>query len=77
MKKKQLDELHAKSVKELKESVKKIQGELVQLRTELGAGKLKNVHQIKLKRRDLARIKTILREKELLKPDKKQATPRN
>lgn len=65
MKKKDVQELRNKSIKELRELMRKIQEELVKLRTELGAGKLKNVHQVKLKRRDLARIKTILREKEL------------
>jgi len=65
MKRKDIQELHGRSIKELKELMKKTQGELVQLRTDLGAGKLKNVHQIKMKRRDLARIKTIIREKEL------------
>lgn len=66
MKKKQLVELHTKSIKELKDLAKKIQEELVQLQTDLGAGKLKNVNQIKFKRHDLARIKTIIKEKELM-----------
>lgn len=65
MKKKQLEELHGKTIKELKDLAKKTQEELVKLRTDLGAGKLKNVNQIKFKRHDLARIKTIIKEKEL------------
>lgn len=65
MKKKQIVELHSKSKKELQELMKKTQQELMKLRTDLGAGKLKNVHQIKAKRHDLARVKTIIREKEL------------
>lgn len=65
MKRKDIQELHNKSTQELKESMKKTQEELVKLRTDLGAGKLKDVHQIKKKRRDLARIKTIIRKKEL------------
>lgn len=66
MKRKDIQELHSKTIKELKESAKKLQKELVQLQTDLGAGKLKNVHQIKTKRRDLAKVKTIIREKELM-----------
>jgi len=66
MKKKDIQELHHKSVKELGELLKKTQKELAQLRTDLGAGKLKDVNQVKKKRHDLARVKTILREKELM-----------
>lgn len=68
MKKKQLQELHTKSIKELNELVKKAQEELVKLKVELGAGRLKDTQAMNKKRHDLARIKTILREKELLKP---------
>lgn len=60
-----MQELHTKTIKELRDLVKKTQEELVKLRTDSGAGKLKNVHQIAMKRHDLARIKTIVREKEL------------
>lgn len=68
MKKKDIQELHNKSKKELEELMKKVQTELVRLRTDFGAGKLKNVNQIKLKRRDLARIKTVMKELELVTP---------
>jgi large subunit ribosomal protein L29 len=71
MKKKQLKELHQKSVKELDQLGEKIQKELVQLRIDWGAGKLKNVNQITQKNRDLARVKTIMREKELASTGKK------
>lgn len=65
MKKKQIVELHSKLVDQLKRLIEKAEEELVKLRIDLGAGKLKDIHQVKKKRRDLARIKTILKEKEL------------
>lgn len=74
MKKKELQELHHKSIKELEELVQKTQIELVKLRVELGAGKLKDTQAVNKKRHDFARLKTILREKELLKPNEKPAT---
>lgn len=65
MKKKQLAELHTKDEKELTKMIVDLQTELVKLRTDLGAGKLKDVQQVNKKGRDLARIKTIIKEKEL------------
>lgn len=70
MKRKDIQELHNKSIKELRDLMKKIQKELIRLRTDLGAGKLKNINQIKAKRHSLARVKTIIREMELLEPKK-------
>lgn len=70
MKRKDIQELHNKSTKELRDLMKKIQEDLVQLRTDAGAGKLKDTNQIKAKRHDLARVKTIIREMELLRPQK-------
>ena len=65
MKKKDIQALHDHSVEKLRELLIKAQAELVKLEADLGAGRVKNVHQVKTKRHDLARIKTILREKEL------------
>lgn len=65
MKKKKAQELHTKSIAELHQLEKKSQQELVKLRTDLGAGRLKNFNLVAAKRRDLARIKTILKEKAL------------
>jgi large subunit ribosomal protein L29 len=72
MKRKLLKSTQSKSVAELKKLMAKAQEDLVRLRTDLGSGKLKDVHQVKKKKRDLARYKTILREKEL-KSDKKRS----
>ena len=65
MKKKELKELHQKSQQDLQSLMKKAQEELVKLKMDRKAGRLKNVRLPENKRRDLARIKTILKEKEL------------
>ncbi len=65
MKKKEIQDLRHKTIEELKALVKKSQEELLKLKLDKEAGKLKNVHLIETKRHDLARIKTLLREKEL------------
>ena len=45
--------------------ISKAQAELAKLRVEKAAGKLKNVHLVGQKRRDLAKLKTALTQKEL------------
>lgn len=65
MKKKDIQELHSKSKSGLKDLIKKVEEELVRIKAEKEAGSLKKIHQIAIKKRDLARLKTILREKEL------------
>jgi len=65
VKKKELNELHTKPTAELKQLIKKARLELIRLRMEQKAGKLKNFHLVKQKRHDLARLKTILKELEL------------
>jgi len=65
MKKKELQELRTKTKKELAELIRKIEEELVRLRIEKEAGKLKDIHLVTKKGNDLARLKTILRQKEL------------
>jgi len=65
MKKKDFQELRAKTKEELKGLIIKAQGELVRLKLEKKAGRLKDVHLPVKKSNDLARLKTILREREL------------
>jgi len=65
MKKKELKELHQKSQKDLQSLMKKAQEDLVKLKMDRKAGRLKNVRLPENKRHDLARIKTILKEKDL------------
>ena len=55
-----INELRQKSEKELKEILQEDRGKLRQLRFDLASGKVKNVREIRSKRRDIARILTIL-----------------
>lgn len=65
MKAKDIKNLHEKTIKELKRLLSKAQNELVKLRMDQAGRKLKDTHQVLKKRHDIARIKTIIREKEL------------
>jgi ribosomal protein L29 len=65
MKKKQVKEVKTRSITELHQAELTCQKELVKLRSDLGAGRLKNFNEVADKRRELARIKTVLREKTL------------
>ena len=64
MKKKDLQELKAKTIKELLNLGKKTREDLARLKIDLKAGKLKNYHAYYLKKRDFARIKTTIRERQ-------------
>lgn len=57
-------ELRNKSVKELKEEVLAMLKELFNLRTQKSIGQTTQTHQFKTVRRAIARIKTVLCEKE-------------
>lgn len=65
MKTKDIKELHTKTIKELKGLLSKVQNELVKLRMEQAGGKLKDSHQVLKIRHDIARIKTVIRERKL------------
>jgi len=65
MKPKQLKELRDKSIDELKQILKVNQAELVKIKTELTTKKLKNTSLVREKNKDIAQIKTLIREKEL------------
>lgn len=65
MKKKELKELETKSISELNQMIKEAGLELLKLKMEKGAGKLKDTQAVNKKRRKLAWLKTILKEKEL------------
>lgn len=64
MKRKQIQELHQKETGELRKLLSQAQDELVKLRMDLEAKKIKDVHALTKKRDEIARIKTILKEKE-------------
>ena len=49
---------------ELKQRVKEIDDQLFRLRIQKSMGQLEAAHKLKTVRRDLARLKTVLREKE-------------
>lgn len=56
-------ELREKSVAELNEELKGLLREQFNLRMQQGTGQLSQPHRVKVVRRDIARIKTILTEK--------------
>ena len=53
-----------RSVSELREEVNELQEQLVRLRFQKATGQLENPHKIPQVRKDLARVKTVLTEKE-------------
>ena len=66
MKKNDLLDIKALDEKSLRQKVKQARVELSDLVLDKGMNKLKDVKTISKKRRDLARLLTILRQKELL-----------
>ena len=66
MTKKQISPLREKTVPELKSSLKEARNDLAKLRLESTIKKIKNVHQVFSQRKRIARILTLIREKELL-----------
>jgi len=58
-------ELREKSIEELKEDGKKLARKLFKFRMELTTGQLTNTNELSRTKHDLARIKTVIREKEL------------
>ena len=53
------------SDQELQEKVQELKGELFNLRFQMATGQLENVMRVKEVRRSIARVKTVLREREL------------
>ncbi len=56
-------ELKEKSVEELRKELEELLREGFNLRMQNAAGQFSQVHQIKLNRRSVARVKTVLRQK--------------
>lgn len=65
MKKKDLAGFKQKSDVELVKEIEEQEAELVKLKMEFATGKLKDMHQVTKKRHDLARLKTLLRQRQL------------
>ena len=58
------NEFSAMSLEQLEEKVKELKSDLFNLRFQLATGQLQNTMQISVVKRDIARAKTILRQKE-------------
>jgi large subunit ribosomal protein L29 len=67
MKKNAVKDLREKTVEALKQELADKQKQIFTLRTQAVTQKLENPHQVTNTRHDIARIKTILREKQLAK----------
>ena len=61
-------EVREKTDNELKKLSGELETEIFQLRFRLKTGQLKSTSDLKKKRRDLARVKTVLRQKEMVSP---------
>jgi large subunit ribosomal protein L29 len=59
------EEIRAKANSELEQDLRTAQEELFRLRFQLATGRLTNTARMRQVRRDVARIKTIMREREL------------
>ena len=66
MKRREIQKLHQLSLKELKEMLFQVEKELIDLKMTSGREKAKDIRAMAKKRDDLARIKTILKEKQFL-----------
>lgn len=66
MKRREIQKLHQLSLKELKEMLSQVEKELIDLKMSSGGEKAKDIRAMAKKRDDLARIKTILKEKQFL-----------
>jgi len=59
------DKLRDKSIEDLTSQVSELQSEIMKFRLQLATGVVDNVRKARTMRREIARIKTILREREL------------
>jgi ribosomal protein L29 len=72
MKSKEKKELHAKSVKELKNLIIEAKDELAGLKMDKTQNKLKNTGILSMKRKEIAQMLTIMRLKELAEIEAKK-----
>jgi len=63
MKRNDFEELKTKNISDLKKKIADLEKQEVNVKLELKMGKLKNVHLLNQKRKDIAQVKTILRQK--------------
>ena len=57
------DELRSKSIKELSDELLELRKEQFNLRMQKGVGQASRVHQFKLNKKNIARVKTVMNEK--------------
>ena len=57
------EELRSKSIKELNDELLELRKEQFNLRMQKGVGQATRVHQFKLNRKNIARVKTVMNEK--------------
>ncbi len=72
MKRKDIEKLHQLSVQELREKLTQAKKELVDLRMSEGKEKIKDIKAMGKKRDEVARVMTILKEKEFLEGVRKE-----
>jgi len=63
MKRKEIKDLHTKTIDELKKALEDLRNDVGQLKIDKAVGKVKNVNEARQKKKDIARIYTILTEK--------------
>lgn len=68
MKRNDITALHTKEISELQTELRELEKELVKARLERSAGKLASPAKVRSLSDDIARFKTVIREKELVAP---------
>ncbi len=68
-------EIRQLSDEEIKQRIKELEEELLNLRFQKALGQLEKPHRFKMIRKDIARMKTILRERELQREKTKEGKP--
>ncbi|MBS0168830.1 MAG: 50S ribosomal protein L29 [Nitrospira sp.] len=66
-------DLSALTIEELTQKEKQLRQELFNFRFQLGIGRLENPMQVRATKRDIARVKTVRRQLELLQEQSSQA----
>ncbi len=65
MKRQDLNKFHQQSVAEIELEIKKLEAQLIDAKMKTALAQVKNVRQSKMIRHDIARLKTIIRMKQL------------
>jgi len=65
MKKKEMNELKAKDIKEMEKILSEKKTDIMKTRAQIVASKEKNLKKIKMAKRDISQISTIIREKQI------------